>query len=179
MAHPEQMQFVEETKTLHPEFFTGGGVLEIGSLNINGSVRSLFSDCFYTGIDVVPGPGVDLVTPAHSYACPDGIFDVVISCECFEHDPHWMATLNQAVNVLRTGGLFIFTCASGNRQEHGTRRTTPGDSGSSALEGWGDYYRNLSPEDIRSAIDVDRIFPGHVLRVVRFDQDMQFRGIKA
>ena len=37
-------------------------VLEIGSLDINGSVRPLFEDAeYYLGIDMQEGPGVDLV----------------------------------------------------------------------------------------------------------------------
>lgn len=176
MAHPEQMQFVAEARALHPEHFRDAAVLEIGSLNINGSVRQFFEDCRYVGLDVVHGPGVDVACPAHLYQ--GGPFDTVISCECLEHNPYWRETLARAVDMLRPGGLLVLTCAAGDRPEHGTRRTSPGESGSTALGGlWADYYRNLNPEDIREAIPVDSIFPGHVLRVVR-GQDLQFMGIK-
>jgi len=179
MSHFEQMRFVAETKALHPEFFKGARVLEIGSLDINGSVRRFFEDCNYTGIDVAPGHGVDLVATAHEYDAPDGSFDVVISCEALEHDMHWKLTLAKCVELLRPGGLLLITCASGSRPEHGTRRNSPGDSGTSEIEGWCDYYRNLELGDLRGVVDLDSSFPGYVLRLVRGGQDLQFMGIKA
>lgn len=178
MAHFEQMQFVEETKRIFPESFSGVSVLEVGSMNINGSVRMFFDGCRYIGLDVVPGPGVDAVSPAHLFQAPEGTFDTIISCESMEHDQHWQATLLHIFRMLRPGGLLVFTCASGARAEHGTRRTSPGDSGTSMLDGWGDYYRNLNPEDVREVLDLDALFPGHMLQQVRCGLDMQFRGIK-
>ena len=86
MAHFEQMQFVEETKRIFPESFSGVSVLEVGSMNINGSVRMFFDGCRYIGLDVVPGPGVDAVSPAHLFQAPEGTFDTIISCESMEHD---------------------------------------------------------------------------------------------
>ena len=61
MSHKEQLKFIGTMKQSFPERFTGGRVLEIGSLDINGSTRSFFSDGDYLGIDVAPGAGVDLV----------------------------------------------------------------------------------------------------------------------
>lgn len=163
---------------MHPDHFSGVRVLEVGSLDINGSVRPMFTRCQYIGLDVVPGPGVDVVCPAHQFQAEWHSFDTIISCESLEHDPHWRETLGHVVRLLRPGGLFVMTCASGTRAEHGTRRTSPGDSGSSVLDGWGDYYRNMNPEDIREVIDLDALFPGHLLQQVRCGLDMQFRGIK-
>lgn len=178
MAHAAQMQFVAYVKQRFPEHFNGASVLEIGSMNINGTVRPFFEDCRYTGLDIVPGPGVDIVCPAHLFEGESGFFDTIISCETLEHDPHWNRTLYRAVDLLRPGGLLIITCASGNRPEHGTRRTSPGDSGSSVLDEWGDYYLNLNPEDIRSTMDIPKIFARHILRTVRNGQDLQFWGEK-
>ena len=45
--------------------------------------------------------------------------------------------------MLKPGGLFVFTCAGACRNEHGTRRTSPGESYGTIgnLEDMIDYYK--------------------------------------
>ena len=88
MAHKEQNDYVQAVKTKFPIFFDKKKVLEVGSLDINGSVRKFFTDCDYTGIDVGEGKGVDIVVNSgHEYDGEDKSFDITISCECFETQP--------------------------------------------------------------------------------------------
>ena len=89
MSHPSQMNFVKSVKDRFPDAFTNKKVLEIGSLNINGSVRQFFTDCDYLGVDLGPGADVDLVCNGHEVLFADRSFDTVISCECLEHDIYW------------------------------------------------------------------------------------------
>ena len=42
MSHASQLKFVELVFLAFPEHFTGSRVLEVGSLDINGSVRKFF-----------------------------------------------------------------------------------------------------------------------------------------
>ena len=77
MAHPEQRDFILKVKEKYPEFFKGKKVLDIGSLDINGSARDFFEDCDYTGIDVGEGKGVDIVCPGEEWNAPDQTYDVV------------------------------------------------------------------------------------------------------
>jgi SAM-dependent methyltransferase len=178
MAHRAQRAFTEAVKTLYPEFFQGRKVLDVGSLDINGSNRDLFDDtCEYTGIDVAEGKNVDVVSIAHEFDAPDETYDVVISTECFEHDPFFGLTLRNIARMLKRGGLFVFTCATTGRPEHGTRRAAP-ESSPLSLERWGDYYRNLTEEDIRPELDIARIFPTHVFQVNTIDCDLYFYGVK-
>lgn len=81
MAHTEQLEFVKLVRAGFSDFFKSKHVLEIGSLDINGGVRGLFADCVYTGIDVAPGPGVDIVCQGQDYDAPDSTYDSVICCE--------------------------------------------------------------------------------------------------
>lgn len=158
MAHPQQTDFVRRVRELFPTYFTGTRVLEVGSLNINGTVRDLFTACSYIGIDVAPGPCVDMVAPrgaAEALASwAEGSRDVAISTECFEHDPQWRETLAQMVRVLRPGGLLIITCAGRNRPEHGTARTTPNDVAPGFP--WPDHYQGLDEADLREALDLSQ-----------------------
>ena len=75
MAHPEQAEFFSGVRAQYPHFFRGARVLEVGSLDINGSVRDLFSDCDYTGVDLALGPGVDLACQGQLLEFPTARFD--------------------------------------------------------------------------------------------------------
>ncbi len=158
MSHQAQQQWVAGVKAKYPDAFAGKRVLEIGSYNVNGTVRDLFADCDYVGIDVAPGRCVDVVDPkgaAHwlYHSCP-ALFDTVISCECLEHDVHWRTTLVAAVDALKPhGGLLILTCAASGRQEHGTPRTSPDDIVPGSP--WPTHYKGLDEVDLRGALPMD------------------------
>lgn len=120
-------------------------VLEIGSVNINGSARDLcVGAAAYVGIDKEAGPGVDVVTDARDYVA-DELFDLVICNEVLEHDPRPGEIVQTAWRALRPGGILILTCAGTNRKPHGARGTEhplPGE-----------YYRNVSGDELRALLD--------------------------
>ena len=64
-------------------------VLDVGSMDLNGSYRELFDDpqWHYTGVDLEPGKGVDVVlgSPYAWGAIPSDSFDIVISGQALEH----------------------------------------------------------------------------------------------
>lgn len=138
MAHPAQQEFCRDVKSRFPHFFQGTRVLEIGSRNVNGSVRDEFVDSDYTGVDVEKGPGVDVVCFGHEYQVEPESFDVVCSNETFEHDPHAAQTVAHMLSLLRPGGLFFMTCAGEGRKEHGTTRT------GACYGPDANYYQNVS-----------------------------------
>ncbi len=149
MAHQQQQDFVRAVKAAFPNFFYGQRVLEIGSLDINGTIRGHFIGCAYTGLDVGAGPGVDVVCQGQDYAAPDASFDTVISCEVMEHNPYWRETFANMARLCRPGGLVLMTCASLGRPEHGTTRSTKADA---PLIAW-EYYRNLTPRDFKASLN--------------------------
>jgi len=154
--HAEVMEFVEITRSLFPKMFVGKRVLEIGSQDINGGVRTLFSDCDYIGLDVAPGNGVDIVCEGQNYDAPDESFDVVISCEVMEHNPFWAETLTNMIRLLKPGGLMVMSCATVGRGEHGTARTCPAASPLTVEMGW-DYYKNLTKWHITRKVDLSSL----------------------
>ena len=180
MAHIEQINFCTGVKQIFPEFFEYRRVLDIGSYDVNGNNRYLFRECDYTGIDVGAGPNVDYVCPGHEWT-PEHQYDTIISTECFEHDRHWKLTWrNICHELLRPGGLFLMTCATIGRPEHGTLRSGPGDSPSTVATDneWANYYLNLTEGDFRSAINPDELFSFYRFVVNDQAKDIYFVGLK-
>jgi glycosyltransferase involved in cell wall biosynthesis len=173
MAHQEQMNFIASVKEKFPDRFVNKKVLEIGSLNINGSIRPFFDNCEYLGVDLEEGADVDLVAEGQDLSFLDSSFDVSISTECFEHNPHWAETF---INMCKyASGLVVFTCATTGRREHGTTRTDTYSSPFTAKK-W-DYYRNLAEKDFREVFDIDSMFESYQFSVNKETHDLYFWGI--
>ena len=167
--HPAAKQFCDSVKTARPRYFEPPRkVLDCGSLDINGSNRYLFPGCDYVGLDVGEGSNVDVVSLMHEYD-PGHQFGTIISTEAFEHDLHLQKSMARIVELLEPGGLFLFTCASTGRLEHGTSRA--GKESAPLLE-W-DHYENVTIDMI------DHHFTGFRERVYHtIGLDLQFWGIK-
>jgi SAM-dependent methyltransferase len=179
MAHESQLNFIYSVKHRYPHFFTNTKVLEIGSVDINGSARQFFYESQYTGIDVYPGSGVDRVCFGHEVDDPDESYDTVLSEECFEHDMYWDKTFKNMIRLCKKGGLVFFTCAAPGRHEHGTNRTSPQDSLTCKLGSLGDYYRNLQESDFREFINFEELFSEHKFLTNENPCDLYFYGIKS
>lgn len=178
MAHQAQRDFFTELKSKYPNKFDNCSVLDIGSLDINGNNRYLFTNNTYIGVDVGFGPNVDVVCKGHEYTS-DELFDIVISSECFEHDMYYVDTIKNCIKLTKPNGLFTFTCASTGRAEHGTRRTKPQDAPFlNGIDEWGDYYKNLTEDDIRNIFNPDELFDDYEFIYNPIDFDLYFWGIK-
>jgi SAM-dependent methyltransferase len=135
--HREAREFVSHCATAEPV-----RVIEIGSLNVNGTIRDLFPNASWIGLDRIAGPCVDVVCDAAQFV-PQSPVDVVICCEVFEHADNWQRLIESAYQWLSPGGVFVMTCAGLGRQPHSC------DGGGLKPD---EYYRNLSPVEIREAI---------------------------
>lgn len=105
---PQIQQWVKEAKKDYIK--SPGRVLEIGSLNINGTVREFFEDAKdYTGIDMQKGQGVDKVLEAHDIlkVWPEETFDTILCLEMLEHDNAFWKTLENIYKILKKGGFLI------------------------------------------------------------------------
>ncbi|MFA5234194.1 MAG: class I SAM-dependent methyltransferase [Sulfurimonas sp.] len=180
--HTEQIAFCKSVKDKFPEYFNAKKVLDCGSLDINGNNRYLFNACEYVGIDVGEGNNVDIISFIHQFNKPDETYDTIISTECFEHDMYYEQSLQNICRLLKSKGLFFFTCATIGRPIHGTKTEYTRDSPlTSKIEVWCDYYKNLIESDIRKAIDVDNIFSEYkfILSLAPMTlKDLYFYGIK-
>ena len=173
MSHKEQKQFIEKLKSKYLNYFHRKFVLEVGSLYLNGTIRDLFTECTYVGLDLQKGPLVDLVCSGHKYNAPDESYDVACSTECFEHDVHWLETFKNMIRLCNPNGLVFFTCATEGRSEHGTSVNQPYSSPFT-----NDYYQNLKEEDFTSKINFDDYFSEYHFEVDNTAHDLYFYGLK-
>ena len=180
MAHQAQIEFCTSVRNRFPTWFDHGAVLDCGCLDLNGNNRYLFQGGSYLGIDVAHGKNVDIVSPIHMFNARSGMFDFIISTECFEHDMHWQASFKNMYRMLRDGAMLMFTCASPGRKEHGTLRSEPESAPllASQNEEWANYYRNLSVEDFMEAFDIDKMFERYEWKINKDACDLYFWGIK-
>jgi SAM-dependent methyltransferase len=175
MSHSEQLSFVQGVRQRLPQHFNNTRVLEVGSLNINGSVRQFFHKCNYTGIDIVHGPDVDLMRSCAEHLCKpqyENSYDVIISCEMLEHDRTWNTDLQLMYWALKPSGLLLLTAGGDGRPEHGTTMHHAW-----ASPGTNDWYFNISNEMIGEVLQ-PRMFKEYYLNQCPINQDMQFYGVK-
>jgi SAM-dependent methyltransferase len=176
MSHPEQAAFFAAVADANRDLVRDGRVLEIGSYDVNGTIRSLFSrSAEYVGVDLTEGPGVDVISFGHEYTS-DTPFDAAISGECFEHDPHWVDSLANMIRLTRPGGLVAFSCASRGRPEHGTTRSMVDYSPGTQAVGY-DYYRNLDAADVESGLDLGAAFETYRFWYLPTNFDLYFAGV--
>lgn len=145
-------------------------VLEIGSRDINGTPRACFFDAErYLGIDIAPGPCVELVADGATITREKvGTFDTVVCCEVLEHAREAEAIIRAAHGVLEPGGVLLVTCAGPERKPH------------SAVDGGplhrGEYYRNVHPDMMRAWLAP---FAEHVVYIDAIAGDVYARARRA
>lgn len=136
--HFEAREYVRRYSNFEPQ-----SIVEIGSRNVNGAVRDLFNQEHYTGIDLRPGPGVDIAVDALKWN-PPSLVDLVICTEVLEHMEAWRDLVLHACTWLNFGGRIIITCAGPGREPH------------SAVDGGrlqkGEWYGNISPRELAFAL---------------------------
>ena len=132
--HPGAFEFVSRYATLDAI-----SVIEVGSRDINGSIRCHFPAATWTGIDLIAGPAVDVVCDAMEYNPPQ-LVDVVICCEVLEHCMTWDALIFHAASWLKPGGKILITCGGLGRDPH------------SAFDGGAlqpdEHYGNISQDEL-------------------------------
>jgi SAM-dependent methyltransferase len=116
-------------------------VIEVGARNVNGTVRPLFPNADYWGIDAQPGINVDEVVDGATWQ-PGEPVDLVVCTEVFEHTPEWRAILANIGRMLRPGGRAVVTMAGPGRPVHGVNADDP------LCRGW---YQNVTTEELDEA----------------------------
>ena len=177
MSHIDQLKFIKEFKESYiiNNFNKDINVLEIGSLDVNGNIRNLFDFTNeYTGIDLEKGPNVDLVLNGTNINELNTNFDIIISCECFEHAKDWKLIFEKMCQISKPNSFIVISVASTGRVEHGTERSgnwqSPGNKD--------DYYLNLTKKDFIKNFNLKKIFSNHFFFYNVNSYDLYFVGIK-
>ena len=104
-------EFMEELRTKKLS------ILDIGSMDVNGSYREIFNDSSwcYVGADVTPGKNVDVIlnNPYRWNSITTESVDVLVSGQAFEHIEYFWLTMLEITRVLRTGGICCLIAPSG------------------------------------------------------------------
>ena len=89
----------------------GAIVVDMGSYDVNGTYRPLFSGGKYIGADIIPGPNVDVIVDSEEWQKIENV-DAVISGQTIEHVadiPAFMRAINQ---ILKPGGILCIIAPS-------------------------------------------------------------------
>jgi SAM-dependent methyltransferase len=103
--------------TLNRSEVKGKRVVEVGSNDVNGSLRPILTQwtpAEYVGIDIEPGPGVDVICPAENMLERFGkeSFDLVISTCVLEHIRNWREAVSNMKNVCKRNGILLIIVPS-------------------------------------------------------------------
>ncbi len=153
MCHESCIVFVAEQ--LPPAEVVGRSVIELGSAGAN--IRPLlehWKPARYVGVDISPGPGVDVVCRVEEAAkrFGDGRFDVVVSTEMLEHVRDWREAVRNIKRLCRPGGRIVLTTRSRGFPFH----SAPNDFWRFEVED----MRRIFADCALDAVEADRQKPG-------------------
>ena len=106
-------------------------ILDVGSYDVNGTMKPIFQKGEYIGLDMEQGPNVDIVGVSHKIPFEKDEFDIVISSSCFEHDDMFWISFQEMCRVLKPGG-YMYVQAPSNGPYHGW----PGDNWRFYIDSW-------------------------------------------
>lgn len=94
--------------------FSSGQVVEIGSQDVNGSLRELCpTQMQYVGLDFAAASGVDIVLKdPYQFPLADNSAEIVVSTSCFEHSQLFWLLFLEALRILKPNGLLYINAPS-------------------------------------------------------------------
>jgi len=102
-AYEELAQFAKTLPTNAPL-----QIGDVGAYDVNGCLRPLFQNPTWTyrGLDLSPGPNVDIVLPSETNwnNIENGAFDVIVTVSTLEHTRRPWLVIQEIARILRSGG---------------------------------------------------------------------------
>ena len=149
-------------KSLTKQEVEGKRVIDVGSLDVNGSLRQTVESlgpAEYVGVDIRQGPGVDVICRAEDIVERFGkeSFDIVVSTELLEHVRDWRRVISNIKRVCKRSGVILITTRSYGFPEH----DYPFDFWRYEIEDMKDIFSDC---DIES-LECDHLGPGVFVKV--------------
>ena len=99
-------------KTISETIECPGPIWEFGSYQVKGQeaiadLRIFFPGKKYVGVDVRPGPGVDMIYDAQKIDLPDGCIGTVLMMDTLEHIENPIKACQEISRILKPDGVFI------------------------------------------------------------------------
>lgn len=149
-------------KNFKEEEIRGKSVIEVGSFDVNGSLRPIveaFGPGHYVGVDIEMGPGVDRICKIEDLITEFSAdkFDLLICTEVLEHVEKWSEGIHNLKHILKPGGVLYLTTRSRGFPYHG----------------WPfDYWRYTTT-------DIKRMFSDFKIEILEKDPDVPGVFLKA
>lgn len=121
---PGVSQIVFGSKNLDRAQVEGRRVIDVGACDFNGSIAPIlhsWNPKEYIGVDIIDGPGVDVVCSADDLVEKFGeeSFDIVVCFEMLEHTQDWRRSINNMKQICKPGGTLLVTTRSFGFPCHG------------------------------------------------------------
>jgi len=112
--HPSALRNGKDFFDVYAKNLDSGIVLDIGSQNINGSLKQVCPKYLtYIGVDFVKVPGVDIVlSDQYVLPFPNNYANIVVSSSCFEHSEMFWLLFLEIMRVLKPSGIFYLNAPS-------------------------------------------------------------------
>lgn len=158
-------------RVIKPNEVSDKKILEVGSANLNGGLRSYLenlSPTEYIGVDIQEAPGVDIVLRAEDLVKHFGEnkFDFVVSTEVLEHIADWVTVINNLKKIVSANGVILLTTRSIGFPYHGF----PDDYWRFQVK---DMQHIFADFDI-VALESDNSEPGVFIKAIKPPQNTQF-----
>lgn len=112
--HPSALRNAKDFFEVYAKNIEGGTVLDIGSQDVNGSLRQVIPSRFkYVGVDFEKAKNVDVVLE-NPYVFPfaDEAADILITSSCLEHSEFFWLTWLEILRVVKPNGLIYINVPS-------------------------------------------------------------------
>jgi SAM-dependent methyltransferase len=106
-------------------------VIDFGSYDVNGTLKPIFKDFKYIGLDMSAGPNVDIVCNNSEVPLENESADIVVSSSSFEHDDCFWETFLEMLRILKPNGLLYI-----NAPSEGVYHGYPGDCWRFYADSW-------------------------------------------
>lgn len=116
--HKGNVEWLMSIQERYGEFLANSRLLEIGSLNVNGTSRTYLKTKQHIGIDVLAGNCVDVQCDAEQTQFDPNEFDVLLSISMMEHNPRWREGLTHNLQWLRPHGLIVLSWGAEGNTKH-------------------------------------------------------------